>query len=99
MKHLFLEPVKYDRESKRTAEAKVPAQYCDMTYTGTVWRGQRVNADSPYRTVPYRTVIVPYIYIDTDKSEKDIQVDRDKDRDRYGDREAHTEGRRESVCV
>jgi len=60
-----------------------------------IWRSQRVNVDSSYRTVPYRivlTVIVP------DKSEKDTQVDRDMDRDKDIKKEARVEGERESVC-
>jgi hypothetical protein len=67
-----MEPIKYDRESKRNN--MIP-----------VWRSQRDNVDSPYRTVPvpYRTILtvmVPYITI-PDKSEKDRHVDKDRDRE------------------
>ena len=62
---------------------------------GEVWRSQRVNADSPYRTVPYRTVLTVIV---PDKSEKDTHLDRAKDKDIDRDREAKIEGERESVC-
>ena len=102
MKQLFIEPIKYYRESKRND--MIPA-----------WRSQRVNVDSPYRTVtvPCRnvlTVMVPYIMV-PDKSEKYRKVDkyivrdrerdrdRDEDREPNRDREAHTKGERERVRV
>ena len=102
MKQCFIEPIQYDRKSKR--DDMIP-----------VWRSQILNGDSPYRTVPvpYRTVLtimVPYIII-PDKSEKDKHVDKEKDKDRdkdrdgdieretYGEGEAHTTEEREIVCV